>query len=188
MADETRDQQLLRNRLLGWAPACDPLDQIGPAEPGSSRALTGTTTLGRDLRLARGPGGLDLARVAGMDTLAQALAIALTTLRGSDVFNTDFGFDGLNAMVEEVTPLLVRERIRVAVIDVLRRDPRVRRIVDVKLDDGRLDAVEGAAAAPADADQGERQRQSRELGVRLVFETITGDQATVALGRLIPNG
>jgi hypothetical protein len=65
MPDPARDQQLLRNRLLGWAPASEPLDQAGPAEAGSSRALTGPTTLGRDLRLARGPGGLDLARVSG---------------------------------------------------------------------------------------------------------------------------
>jgi hypothetical protein len=129
--------------------------------------------VGRDLVLARGPTGVDLAQVQGIDNLIQVLAIALTTLRGSDLFNTDFGFDGLNAMAEEVNPVLVRERIRVGIIQLLRRDPRVRRIVDVKLGDGRLESV-GAG--------------SRQLEVRVVFETVSGDQASVNLGGVTGNG
>ena len=69
----------------------------------------------------------------GVDNLAQALAIALTTPLGGDVFNIDFGFDGLNAMTEESPPVLVQERIRIAVISLLQKDPRVGRIVDVRL-------------------------------------------------------
>jgi len=165
MADQDRERQLLRDRVLGWAPACDPLDQ--PGGPGDSplRLLTGQAELGRDLRLVVGAHGRDLARVRGLDNLAQSLAIALTTLLGSDLFNTEFGFDGLNALVEETSPLLTRERVRVSIIQVLRRDPRVRQIVDVKLEDGRLNA--GGA-----------------LGVRVAFETVTADQAAVTLGSL----
>src|SRR6266542_4789440 len=172
MVDQDRERQLLRDRVLGWAPACDPLAQPGGAGDGPLRVLTGQSDLGRDLRLVAGPNGRDLARVGGLDNLAQSLAIALTTLLGSDLFNTEFGFDGLNALVEETSPILTRERVRVAVIQVLRRDPRVRQIVDVKLEDGRLDPG-GAPASAADPDAAARQRLSRELGVRVAFETIT---------------
>jgi phage baseplate assembly protein W len=188
MVDQDRERQLLRDRVLGWAAACEPLDQPSSAGDGPLRTLTGQSELGRDLRLAVGPNGRDLARVVGIDNLAQSLAIGLTTLLGSDLFNTEFGFDGLNALVEETSPILTRERVRVAVIQVLRRDPRVRQIVDVKLEDGRLDP--GGAPAPAsaaDPDAAARQRLSRELGVRVAFETITADQAAVSLGSFIPS-
>src|SRR5687768_4441507 len=116
MPDQDHERQLLRDRVLGWAPACDPIDQPAGAAGGPLGVLTGRGDLGRDLRLAAGPNGRDLARVRGLDNLAQSLAIALTTLLGSDLFNTEFGFDGLNALVEETSPLLTRERVRVAVI------------------------------------------------------------------------
>jgi hypothetical protein len=156
MPDPQRELDLLRRRALGWGPACELID------PGD---------LGRDVRLADGPGGLDLARVEALDNLGQALAVALTTLRGSDVFNVAFGFDGLNALAEETDPVMVRERVRVSVIQVLRKDARVRRILDVQLADGRLETPSRGPAG--------------QLDVRVVFETISGDQATVDLGRLL---
>ena len=158
MANGEREREILRRRVLGWGLRCD---EIMPG-----------VDLGRDLVLGTGTNGRDLERVAALDNLGQGLAIALTTLLGSDIFNTDFGFDGLNALVEETNPIMARERVRVAVIQVLRKDPRIRRIVDVKLEDGRLEAPIAG---------------SRELDVRVVFETVSGDQATVDLGRIIPN-
>ena len=154
MIDPERERERLRRRTLGWSLACD---EIAPG-----------VDLGRDLRLvADGEGRLDLARTDGIDNLGQSLAIALTTPLGSDVFNLEFGFDGLNALADETLPVLQRERVRVGVINVLRRDPRVRQIVDVKLEDDRLDA-------PAAG--------SRTLEVRVVFETVAGEQAAVDLG------
>jgi phage baseplate assembly protein W len=152
MIDAEREREILRRRLLGHGLACTPVSSVDP---------------GRDLELVAGQHGLDLARVSGVDNLGQALQIALTTLLGSDVFNTEFGFDGLNALVRETDPILLRERVRIAVIQVLRRDPRIRRIVDVKLGDGRLEAP-----VPGD----------RALDVRVLFETVTGDQASADLG------
>jgi phage baseplate assembly protein W len=155
---EDLDRALLRRRALGWSLACP---QIAPG-----------TDLGRDLVLAHGPGGTDLARVEALDALDQSLAIALTTGRGTDVFNTSFGFDGLNALADETEPLMVRERVRVAIIALLQRERRVRRIVDVKFADDRLEApIPG----------------SRELDVRVAFEAITGDTATASLGRVTLN-
>jgi hypothetical protein len=157
MIDLERERSLLRDRALGTGLACEPI------APGAD--------LGRDLVLAYGPGGLDFARVRGMDNLTQVLSLALTTLLGSDLFNTEFGFDGLRALAEETNPILVRERVRIAVIQVLRKDRRVRRILDVKLEDGQLDAPKPG---------------SRELNVRVAFETITGEQAGLDLGKVVP--
>ena len=174
MIDLSREREMLRRRVLGWSFASEAI------EPGQD--------IGRDLRLVGGPRGRDFARVDGLDALAQSLAIALTTLLGSDVFNTDFGFDGLNALVEGADPVIARERVRVAVIQVLRKEPRVRRIVDVKLLDGRLDPTSLPTSGDTDDDPAARQARSRELHVRVAFETVSGDQATVDLGRLVPNG
>jgi phage baseplate assembly protein W len=158
--DVDNERDVLRRKALGWAARCE---EIFPG-----------IDLGRDIRLESGARGLDLARVEGLDALAQALAIALTTRLGDDVFNMRFGFDGLNAMADEANPILVRERIRVAVIQVLRKEPRVRRIVDVNLSgDGRLEPP------PAG---------SRSLDVRVVFETISGEQSSLTLGKMTPNG
>lgn len=147
MSQPGSDRELLRRRVLGWGVASEP---IAPGED-----------LGRDVRMAGG----DLAVVTGVDNLNQVLELAFTTLRGSNVFDVQFGFDGLNALVEEHDPLLVRERIRVAVVNLLAREPRIRRIVDVQLADDRLTRVTAG----------------RGLQVRVTFETVTGDAQAVAL-------
>ncbi|GAA4878663.1 hypothetical protein [Actinomycetospora straminea] len=152
-----RTSEDAEQRALGWALRCDLIS------PG--------VDIGRDIRLRHGRDGLDLDLVSGVDCLTQHLAVALTTLLGSDVLNTTFGFAGLAAIAEEQIPVLVQERLRVAVVGVLNRDPRVRRIVDVKIADLRLDAP-----SPG----------SRELGVRVVFETVTDDRVAIDLGRLVP--
>src|SRR5579871_3817634 len=125
MIDQELEKQILRRRLLGWGLLCEEV------MPGMD--------IGRDLRLVAGPNGADFARLDSLDNLGQDLEVALTTGLGTDIFNTQFGFDGLNALVEETIPIMVRERVRIAVIQVLRKDPRVRNIVDVKIEDGRLD-------------------------------------------------
>jgi phage baseplate assembly protein W len=186
MVDFEQERSLFQNKLLGWSIACEPVEGAS-ASDSVLRLLTGATDLGRDLRLEAGPNGRDFARVRGVDNLAQSLSIALTTLFGSDLFNSQFGFDGLNALVEETNPLLARERVRAAVIAVLQRDARIRRIIDVKLEDGRLEPA-GGSVLTDDAGQDERMRQARILGVRVAFETITGDQAAINLERIIPHG
>ena len=154
MTNPLQDQ--LRLRVLGWGVGCDLM------EPNAD--------IGRDVRFVTGSNGLvDLARVQTIDNLGQSLSIALTTALGSDLFNVKYGFDGINAMAEETDPVLMRERIRVSVINVVRADPRVRRIIDVKLEDGRLDPVSAG---------------SRILDVRVAFETLSGDQYTINIGQL----
>jgi phage baseplate assembly protein W len=152
MATPTR-ADLLRSNLLGRG-----LRLALAAEDGS-----------RDLGVTSTPQGtLDLALVAGVANLGQALAVAVTTPLGGDVFNLQFGFDGLNALADEAAPVVLRERVRVAIVNLLRRDPRVARVVDVRLLDARLDAP---STGPA-----------RQLEVRVVFETVSADVLTLTAG------
>lgn len=145
---------MLRAQLLGRGLACAP---VGDLE--------------RDLVLEQdAEGRVDLAMVEGVDNLGQSLAIAVTTPLGGDVFNTDFGFDGLTALADAATPLLIRERVRVGIVTLLRKDPRVSRIVDVKLVDHRLENPNANAA--------------RQLDVRVVFETVSGDRLALSAGTL----
>jgi len=169
MADQQPAGEVQR-RLLGRGLACRPID---PA-----------LDVGRDLELAAGPNGRDLATVEGVDNLVQCLEIGLTTALGSDPFDTGFGFDGINALAEETVPLLVRERVRVSIVQLLRRDTRIRRIVDLKLLDGRLELP-----APADGgdDLAARLERWRSVRVDVAFETVAGDQTLINLGGVVPN-
>jgi hypothetical protein len=148
--DATTD--LARRRLLGRGLRCDPV-----SEEGRDLVMTRTVT-----------GALDLAFVEGVANLGQALSVAVMTPLGGDVFNTAFGFDGLNALSDESSGVIQRERVRVAIVNLLRKDARVSRVVDVKLLDQRLDAPQTGSL--------------RTLEVRVVFETVTSDQMTLTTG------
>jgi hypothetical protein len=168
----TDDPTGRQRRILGWGLACP---QIYPG-----------ADLGRDLVLNAAP--TDSAVVEGFDNLAQDLEIALTTALGADPFNVGFGFDGVNAIVEGTDPVLTRERVRVAIIQVLTADPRVRRIIDLKVLDRRLEA-----ASTSDADLGalspdERIDNWRTVRVQVAFETVSGEQLAVNLGGVMPRG
>ena len=130
---------------------------------GQGLALEAVDALGRDLVLAAD--GSDLTFVDGPDNLSQGLAVAVLTPLGADVFNTGFGFDGLTALSQETSPLLLRERVRVSIVKLLTNDPRVQRVVDVRLVDERLDSP----STP-----------QRVLQVSVAFQAITGDQLTLS--------
>lgn len=156
--DQEQAREALRRRLLGWGLEYD---------------LVSDADIARDLRLVRDSDGkLDLALTSGIDNLGQSLAIAVTTALGADPFNINFGFDGVNAIATETSPFMQRERVRIGLITLLRKDARVRRIVDIQLQDNRLtQPVAGA----------------RIVDVRVVFETITADQTALDLGE-VQNG
>jgi phage baseplate assembly protein W len=147
--DAEAQKNLIRRRLLGRGLA---LSKVGD--------------LGRDITMRAD--GSDLAMVDGVENLAQVLSVAVLTPLGGDVFNTDFGFDGLNALADETTPTLQRERVRVSIVALLRKDRRVSRIVDVQLVDQRLEAPTTGA--------------TRHLEVRVAFEAVSGDQLTLSAG------
>lgn len=150
MGDDGKARADARKRVLGWGIACA---EIMPG-----------VDIARDLRVvADADGRIDFARVEGIANLGQDLTIALSTALGSDPFDTTFGFDGLRALVEETHPVMQRERVRLAVMAVLRRDARVRRIIDIEL------GQSGGA-------------RTRALGVDVRFEAQSGDELTLALG------
>lgn len=143
------DESVRRRRLLGV---------------GLRAGLVDGHDLARDVSLRRTSGGADLDLVEGLDSFAQDLTVALTTLRGSDPFNSRFGFLGLSPLAEQTSPAIARETLRSAVAQVVAADPRVRRIVDLTV----------TTPAPG----------ARSLDVRVSFETISGDAATVAVSGL----
>jgi hypothetical protein len=157
-ADQLADA---RRHALGWGLRCD--------------AIYPGVDISRDLVLAVDPvtQAVDLAGTEGADNLTQCLTVALTTALGDDVFNTAFGFDGLNALAEETRSMMVRERVRVSIIRVLQRDPRVRNIVDLKILDRRLDPTP-RPDDPNDPDAW------RTLTVNVVFETVAGETNTMS--------
>lgn len=126
---------------------------VAPPAAGAAAA----DPLAADLVLRDG----DLAVVDGTDGVLQSVRLALTTAPGTDPLDLGFGFDGLRVIAEERSPELARERLRVAVLTVLRRDPRVRRVLDVR--------VEPAGGA------------DRALVIGAVLETDTGAVLPVTL-------
>jgi phage baseplate assembly protein W len=147
------ERESVRRRLMGWTLTADPLD---PRDHG------------RDLVPAKDAQGriVDLARVDDVGCLAQSLKVALTTALGSDIFNTRFGFNGLRALTEGTGRTLTRETLRVAVIDVLRAEPRVGRILDVGVPDEQDPAL----------------RKLGTLEVTVAFELVSGDRVDLTLG------
>lgn len=138
-----------RRRALGWGLEC--------------ALITPGADIGRDLVLRPNADGRnELGVVEGIENLAQGLQVAFTTALGSDVFNVEFGFDGLRALAEETDPRLTRERGRVSAAQVLRSDQRVRQIVDVQL----------AGAG-------------RAVTVRCMFEAVSGDPVTLSINGVI---
>jgi len=148
------DVDIRRRRLLGVGLRAD---------------LVSDLDLARDVVLESGSDGSDLATVSGVDNLCQCLAVGLTTLRGTDVFNQRFGFLGLSALASQTSPVLAREGVRSAVAEFLSSDPRVRRIVELQADN------------PMQPPQGAGRRS---LDVRVVIETVSGESAQVATGGL----
>jgi hypothetical protein len=128
--------------------------------------LVSTADTARDLVVRTTGTGVDLALVDGVDALCQDLAVGLTTLRGSDPFNLRFGFLGLTPLVDQTSPVLAREGLRSAVVEMVAADPRVRRVVDL--------------SAPAPAGD----VASRRLDVTVSFEAVSGDPATLNTGGL----
>lgn len=142
------DSAVIRRRLLGVGLRAD---QVSPADTA------------RDIGLRQTAGGTDLDVVEGIDTLGQDLAIALTTLQGTDFCNATFGFAGLSPLATQTSPVLAREALRAAVAALVAADPRVRQVTGVSVD------VPGAPG-------------SRRLAITVTFEAISGDPTTIAAG------
>jgi phage baseplate assembly protein W len=118
-----KDAALALRRALGRG------IRLEPVAPGLDVSL--------DLAFVTRNSRRDLDLVEAADCLAQDLRVALTTALGSDPFDRDFGFDGIAALAQETDPILLQERLRIAVVRVLAREPRITAIRAVELERAR---------------------------------------------------
>lgn len=125
--------------------------------------------IGLDIAFDRGPAARGLRVVAGDDALTQDLRVALCTGLGVDPLNRNFGSDAFKAMADETDPLMLRERIRVAIIRVLKADSRVRRVVEVRV---------GGESRPF---QGASQGRGTALDVLAIYETVLREVASISI-------
>jgi phage baseplate assembly protein W len=123
-------------RLLGWGPA--------------TVSLAGNVEQAQDVVFAKG----DLVLNSGLETLRQDLAAAMVTALGADPLNPTFGFEGFQAIAEESDKFILREKIRVAIVNMLRRDPRVDRIDQVLIGAEIEAAAAGATVSPPPCEYG----------------------------------
>lgn len=178
MSDLTRERENLHKRILKEG------IETTPIFPGKD--------IQRDIVLSQSDNGLDFAMVSGFDNLAQVLETALTTRLGDDIFNINFGFDGINAIAEETNAILQKERIRIAVIRVLEKESRVRRILDVQLSGDDRMAVPPPSVDPANFSAPDKREQefirlSRQMDVYVWFETTSGEDAALSVKGLMTN-
>ncbi|MEQ8766308.1 MAG: hypothetical protein RL885_20505 [Planctomycetota bacterium] len=127
--------------LLGW----------GPRTVSIVASTTEIQDPYQDVMFEKG----DLVLGRGLDTLRQALGAALATALGADPLNPTFGFEGLAIVADESDRFLLRERLRVAVVNVLRSDARIDGIDQVLIGRAEIDAARaGESASPAPKDFG----------------------------------
>jgi hypothetical protein len=119
-------------------------------------------SLGLDLAWEVGPDGKSLAFGAGGDNLGQDLKVALLTATGTDVFNIAFGFDGLRVLTDDLSPQMVEEMLRLAVLKTVALDARIKRVLDVRI---------------AEAEPG-----SRIWTAEIEVQTVLGDVLKLVLG------
>lgn len=120
-------------RLLGWGPVT--VSAVGDVEQA------------QDITWADG----DLVLDAGLANLRQDLSAALVTALGADPLNPSFGFDGFSALAEEQDKFILRERLRVAVVNTLRRDRRIDRVDQVLIGDAEIAAARAGSTSPPPA-------------------------------------
>lgn len=120
-------------RLAGWGPR--------------TVSTAGDVASAQDILFVDG----DLALGEGLDALTQDLGAALCTALGADPLDLGFGFAGFEAIAQETDRVMLRERLRVAVVNVLRRDRRIERVEQVLIGRGEIEAARTAepTASPA---------------------------------------
>jgi hypothetical protein len=137
-------EQDIQQRYFGKGPVLQP---VAPDEVGMDIVLTG-----------------DIAMQAGGENLGQDLKVALLTGTGTDVFNLAFGFDGLRVLTSDMTPAMTAEMLKLSVMKTIALDARVKRVLDVTIDEGN----------PLD----------RRYTVNAQVQTVLGDVLDLTLGEV----
>ncbi len=153
-------------RVYGWGLASEPID------PALFYARDIALTVSAD-------GSTDLALVNGLSALEQDLRTALGTALGSDPLNMLHGFDGIRAVGEERDFLMLRERIRGAVVMLLRADARVLSVTRVLIGPEITAFRSGQTTAPPPAGT------YGIVDIEVSFRIRGGQEATMAFGPIL---
>jgi hypothetical protein len=153
-------------RAYGWGVATAPIDA--------------GIFFSRDISFAVNTDGTrDLALVDGFAALEQDLLVALGTALGGDPLNITFGFDGIRAIADETDPLMLRERLRGAIIALLRADHRVLDVTRVLIGDEVAAFRAGATIAPPPVGS------YGMLTIEVSFRVVGGDATTLTFGPML---
>jgi hypothetical protein len=153
-------------RLIGWGPVTE--------------SIAGKVEQTQDIVWRNG----DLVIDGGLPTLEQDLAAAFVTGLGRDPLNPGFGFDGFDVISREPDRFILRERLRVAVVNLLKRDPRVDRVDQVLI--GR-DEIKAARPDEAAAKKDEPEIGLLQIEVAFVLRG-SGEQVRFNVGSVVGSG
>jgi len=135
-----------------------------------------------DILLSDGPGGRDVQLKSGVPNLGQQLTSAIATALGTDPLNLSYGFAGLQALSEETSPLMRREKLRFALVEVLQADPRVRQITRILIGEEIAVFYTGNAGGTSiSASATTPGSDQRALKVEAQFTIHSGENVTLAL-------
>jgi phage baseplate assembly protein W len=118
--------------------------------------------------------GNGLQLVHGKENLLQALNLRVQTPAGSDVLNTTYGLAVTQVFTQPGTLSLIKEQIKLSLVQTLATDPRVHSVRDIIFsDDPRYIAQSPQVAVDP--------RLSRSWSVLVLIETLNAQTATLAL-------
>jgi len=121
----------------------------------------------------------DLVMIVGRDNFLQAMQVMIETPFGTDVFNTNYGFDLLSMFESPHSVRLMKELIRLNIVKSVSRDDRVREIKEVVFDD---DPRFFEILPDQNSDESRRRRKTeRRWQAVVVLETIRDGEVALLL-------
>lgn len=118
--------------------------------------------------------GNQLQLVHGKENLLQALNLRVQTPSGSDILNTTYGLAVTEVFTKPGALSLIKEQIKLSLVQTLATDPRVHSVRDIIFSD---DPRYIAQSSGVNVDP----RVSRSWSVQVLIETLNAQTATLAL-------
>jgi len=103
--------------------------------------------------------------VSGIDNLLQSLELRVLTPSGSDIFNATYGLDVTQAFTQPGSVRMIKELIKLSLVQTLGTDPRVSDIRDVQFTERQVGDL----------------RHSRSWTVTVVIDTVDAQTTTLTL-------
>jgi hypothetical protein len=116
---------------------------------------------------------------AGIENLAQGLAITVETPLGSDIFNQLFGFDLYSILQGGHNLAMTRQLIRLHVVKTISSDDRILRIEELAFDDEPRYAELNPEADPVEARR--LRKTSRRWRLDAVIQPVSGEPTAIPI-------